>query len=261
LLLLQWDPGITSTIYDSVASSKVFRACFVHSWGRLSRNSSAKIPELTTSWCSISRNVETNDLVDHGDLPLWEAINWSLCSLCTPAVRYILSWPSSTQIWIDSHPIVCCFLFLLLPVLRTFLNVCSESYFRWLQLRHCGGLTGVCVAAVTRQVAPCVKRLSFGSIRLQSHLEEVFREPWLAVVEMWGRWSRKEVGSAEDYIVSYKSKWNEWQPTCTFHSSWILLCIAAGDSNGRASSVSWSNVVCLFTRIHRDERQLISHVW
>ena len=47
------------------------------------------------------------------------------------------------------------------------------------------------------------------------------------------------MGSPEDYIVSYKSKWNDWQPTCTFNSSWIQLsiaelCIAAGDSNGRA---------------------------
>jgi len=48
-------------------------------------------------------------------------------------------------------------------------------------------------------------------------------------------------------IVSYKSKWNEWQPTCTFNSSWVLLHIgalriAAGDSNGCAISVSRSDV-------------------
>src|SRR5882757_3457903 len=41
--------AITSNIYDSVASSTVFKACLVHSWGPLSRNSSAKIPELMTS--------------------------------------------------------------------------------------------------------------------------------------------------------------------------------------------------------------------
>jgi len=40
------DSAITSTIYDSVASSKVFEDCFVHSLGPLSRNSSAKIPGL-----------------------------------------------------------------------------------------------------------------------------------------------------------------------------------------------------------------------
>ena len=43
------DVAISTIIYDSIASSKVFKACFVHSWGPLSRNSSAKIPELTTS--------------------------------------------------------------------------------------------------------------------------------------------------------------------------------------------------------------------
>jgi len=56
-------------------------------------------------------------------------------------------------------------------------------YFRWLQLQRGGGLTDVCVGAGSRQVADCVKRLLFRVIRLQSHLEEVFREAWLAVVE------------------------------------------------------------------------------
>ena len=134
------------------------------------------------------------------------------------------------------------------------LNVGPGSYVRWLQLQHRGGPTGVCVSAVSYRVAHCSKRLSFGSIRLQSHLVEVFLEPRLAVVEWWGRWSRKEVGSPEDYIVSYKSKCNEWQPTCTFNSSWIRLHIAAlrraaGDSTSPAicsMSVRW----CLF--VYRD---------
>jgi hypothetical protein len=147
-----------------------------------------------------------------------------------------------------------------------FENVCSGSYFQWLQLQHRTRLTGVCVAAVSRCVVHCIKRLSFGSIRLQSHLGEVFLGSWLAGVETWRRWSRKEVGSAEDYIVSYKSKWNEWQPTYMFHSSSILLRIgtlseATGDSNGRAIFFSQSENVCLFTCIHHDEWQLISHVW
>jgi len=162
MLLLQWDPGSTSTIYDCVASSKVFRACVVHSRGRLSRNSSAKIPELTTSWCSISRTVRTNALVDHGDSPLQEAMNWSRSSLRTPAVRHILSWPSSIQIWIDSHPIACCFLFFLLPVLRTFfkcaswviVSVATIAASRWTNwCLHCCGVSqsgSLCEAPVVR---------------------------------------------------------------------------------------------------------------
>jgi hypothetical protein len=114
-----------STIYHSVHLSKVFTACFVHSRRRFSRNSSAKIPELTTSSCSISRTVRTNVLVEHGDLPLRNAINWSCTSLHTLAVCYILSWPSFTQRWIDSHPIARCFKFLLLPVLRTVFECAS----------------------------------------------------------------------------------------------------------------------------------------
>jgi len=139
----------------------------------------------------------------------------------------------------------CCFRFYV--VLS---NVHPGSYFGWQQLERCGELTGVYVAAVSHWVAHCSKRLSFCSIRLQSHLVEVFLEPWLAVVEWWGRWSPKEVGSSKDYIVSYKSKWIEWQPTCTFNSSWIRLCIdaqriAAGDLHSPAIG-SKSVRSCLF---------------
>jgi len=117
-----------------------------------------------------------------------------------------------------------------------------------------GGLTGVCVAAVSLCMAHCLKPLSFGSIQLQPHLVEAFLESWHADVEMWGRWLRKEVGCAQDYIVSYISKWDDWQPTCTFNSSWILLRIGAlritaGDSNGHAIC-SRSVRCCLF--VYRD---------
>jgi len=97
--------------------------------GPLSRNLSAKIPELTTSWYSISRTVRTNALVDHGCFPLQAAMNWSRSSQRTPAVRYTVSWPLSTSLWIDSHPIACCFLLLLLPVLHTILKCGSWLIF------------------------------------------------------------------------------------------------------------------------------------
>ena len=42
------DSAINSTIYASVASTNVVKACLVHSWGFLSLDSSANIPELTT---------------------------------------------------------------------------------------------------------------------------------------------------------------------------------------------------------------------
>jgi len=112
-----------------VASFNVIEACFIHSRGSLSRNSSAKIPELTTSWCSISRTVRTNAFVDLGGLLLQEVINLSRSSLHTPAVRYIVSWPSSTLTWIDSHLIARCFLFLLVPVLHTVFKCASWAIF------------------------------------------------------------------------------------------------------------------------------------
>jgi len=56
-------------------------------------------------------------------------------------------------------------------------------YFRWLQLQRRGGLTGVCVAAVSQPGVHWTKRPVFGSIRIESHRAEVFVEPSLALVE------------------------------------------------------------------------------
>jgi hypothetical protein len=110
------------TIYDSVASSKLFRYFCFHSRGHSSWKVSAKVPELSTSLYSISRTVRTYPLVNHGDLPLREALNWSCSSLFTTAVRYILSWLSSTQIWMDTHLIAPCFICLPLLVRTAFLQ-------------------------------------------------------------------------------------------------------------------------------------------
>jgi len=103
----------------------VIKACFVHSWGRLSGNWSAKIPELTTSWCSISQTVWTIAFVDHGGFPVRVAMNSLRSSLLTPSVGYKVNWPPFASIRIYSHPTACCFLFLLLPVLRTIITCAS----------------------------------------------------------------------------------------------------------------------------------------
>jgi len=97
----------------------VIKAYFVHSRWCLSGNSSAKIPELPISWCSISRTVRTYASVDQGGFPVQAAINLLRSSLRTPAVCFTVNWPPSASIWIYSHPIACCFSFLLIPVLRT----------------------------------------------------------------------------------------------------------------------------------------------
>jgi len=113
----QWDSAITSTIYASVAYSKVIKACFVHSRGCISGNSSVKIRGLTTSWYSISRTVWTNAFVDHGGFPFQAVIHWSCSSLRAHAVCYMVCWRPFPSSWIYSHPSSCCFLSLLLPVL------------------------------------------------------------------------------------------------------------------------------------------------
>jgi hypothetical protein len=49
-------------------------------------------------------------------------------------------------------------------------------------LQHCGGLTGVCVAAVSQPGAHWMKSVSFSRILNESHRAEVFVEPCLARV-------------------------------------------------------------------------------
>jgi len=119
------DSAITSTIYGSVASCNVVKACLVHSQGFLWLNASAKIPELRASWCSISRMVQTNALVEHVGFPLRVAVNWTCSTLRTTAVSYIIKWRRCTSIWRHLHRIACCFSFLLIPVLKTIFH--SES--------------------------------------------------------------------------------------------------------------------------------------
>jgi len=129
----------------SVASSQVVKALLVHSRWFLSLNLCAKIPDLTTSWWSISRTVRTNPLVNRGGFPLRAAINWSLSSLRTPAVCYIISWPPCTSIRLHLHLIECCLSFLLLAVLWTIGNCASRVLFsvaafaasRWTQWCLC----------------------------------------------------------------------------------------------------------------------------
>jgi len=81
-------------------------------------------------------------------------------------------------------------------------------------------------------------RLSRCRIELSTHHSARFGSAcsWLRCLwshdsllwKRWERWKRKEVGSLEDYIVCFKSKCKEWQPTCTFYSRRILQSIAAG---------------------------------
>ena len=89
----------------------------------------------------------------------------------------------ATHIWSHAASHTCCFWFY-----EQFLNVWLGSYFQWLQLQCRGGLTGVCAVATSHQVAHLLKRQSSSSIRIQNHLVDVFLQPWLAVVERWGRW-------------------------------------------------------------------------
>jgi len=93
-----------------------------------------QIAQLTLSWCSISRTVWTNILMDQGGFPLRATINWSCSSFHTPAVHYIISQPQSPSIWSYSHPIASYLSYMLYPVLRTIFKSQSWGIYRYLQV-------------------------------------------------------------------------------------------------------------------------------
>jgi len=84
----------------------------------------------------------------------------------------------ATHIPLHAAAYYCCVLSYVL-----FSNVCPGHYCWWQQLQRCGGLTAVCIAALSQPGAHWLKHLSFGLIRIVSHRAEVFVERWLAVVE------------------------------------------------------------------------------
>jgi len=136
-------------------------------------------------------------------------------------------------------------------------------YLWWLQSQRRGGLTGICIAAVSLRGAHSMKRPAFGAIRIQSLHSEVFVDPWFAPVEMVSKMIMKS-GKSWEYILSYKSQWNKWQSTCMFNWSFILLHMAAScrwfQWSCDLQSVSAMLFICLFAGIHWSEWQLISHV-
>jgi len=105
----QWKAAITWKIYALVAASKMIKAGFVHSWGCLSWNLSAKMPELSKSWCLFLQTVRINALVNHGGFSLRAVDTWSCSFWRTPAEWYTINWRLYTLVWIYSHPTACCF--------------------------------------------------------------------------------------------------------------------------------------------------------
>jgi len=93
-------------------------------------------------------------------------------------VDCLLYWYGATLIQLHVAACYCCGRsYLLLS------NVRPRGYLRWQLLQRCGGLTGVCVAAMSQPQADWMKHLSFGMIRIVSHRAEVLVEPWPTVVE------------------------------------------------------------------------------
>jgi len=59
-------------------------------------------------------------------------------------------------------------------------NVCPGSYSRWLHWQRHGGVTSVCIVAVSQRLLHLMKSLSVGSIWIHFHPAEVFVQPWFA---------------------------------------------------------------------------------
>jgi hypothetical protein len=244
----------------------VFKACFIYSLKCSSFNSSTKIPELTTTWCSISRMVKTNALVDHTGLPLRKAINWSCCSLLTPAKHYNVNWLLSTLIWIDSHPITCGFIFLLLLVLCTIFKCAFWVVFT---------VATMAVSQCTNCCLHCCS-VSLGGALLEAAVIGLNMAPitpgWYVSGAMdcccgkvrklitkrsgksWRLYSELHVNM--EYVTAnfhHQFKLNAAAYRCTAYScrQYPVLQFA----------VSCFDILWVFTGIHCNERRLTSHIW
>ena len=260
----KWDSAITSTIYESLASSTVFTACFLHWWGCLSRNWYAKIPELSTSWCTILQSIQANTLVDPGGFPLWPAINWSHSSLCTLAVHYIVSQPPATAIWSYLHPIACCFLFLLCPVLRTafkcalwvILLVATIAASRWTKwyLRCC------CISAGGALDEVPVVQLDSDAIELGWGVCVAMTCCCRKVRKMIMKRSGKSWGIYRYLQVKIESVTTNLLVLFKMNPA-AYSCRLQGTPTVPRFAVSRTAVVCFFTGIYWGKRQQKSHVW
>jgi len=143
----------------------VFKCCFIHSWGCLWRNLYTNIPQLTTSWCSITWAMWTYALVDNGGFLLLAAIHWLCSSLVIAAVHYMAAWWPSTLISINSHPIACCLFFLLLWGIKLIWECASWVIFSMAALaaslwtNWCLGCCGVLLSGVLGELL--IGRLDF----------------------------------------------------------------------------------------------------
>jgi len=76
------------------------------------------------------------------------------------------------------------------------LNAHARSYFQLVYWQHSSGLTGHCVAALSKQVAQWMKLRSVGSFRIHSYLAQEFLQPWLAVVQNVRKMITKRSGTS-----------------------------------------------------------------
>jgi hypothetical protein len=154
------------------------------------------------------KTLQTNALVDRGGFPLWAKMDWWRSSLRIPAVYYTVSWPSLTLIWMYSHPIGCCSIFLLLPVLRTVFKCAS-----WVII-----LMTTLLALWWRKWWPRFCYVVESDILDVTPVDPPGSVPFLpgsgvCVAMICWYW----IG--EENILCYMSKWNMLLPSCTFHSS------------------------------------------
>jgi len=208
--------------------------------------------------------VETNSLVDHGRFPLWAAINWSCSSLRTAAVHYMVNPPLSTSIWSYSHPIACCFLFFLCPLLRTSFRCAS------------GVLFSVAAIATSRWSNWCLRCccVSAGGALDKASVVRLYSN---RIAAGWGAcWAMTCCcGKVRKMIMKRSGKSRglyrylqvqKQLVTAKLHVLFKLdparySCKSQGIPNVARIAVSQSNVVCLFTGIYCGERQQKSLVW
>jgi len=189
-----WDVAMTLTIYASVPTSKLSYACFFHCRGSLTGNLTAKMPEHTTSWCSILRTVRTNAFTDHGcSLFGQQTIGHVALGVHWLILIWLIDgrwpWYGETHIELHAAAYSCCF-----KSYGRYWNVHAGSCVWWLHRQPRGRLTGACVLPVCQYVMYSIKRLPIVQISIRLDLAEVVVYPWFAGVELKRKMITKRCG-------------------------------------------------------------------
>jgi len=176
---------------------------------------------------------------------------------------------NNTHIQLCAACYPCCFWFS-----GELFTVFPEWYLPWQHWECCGGQSGSWIEVGPQLVVYWMKRSSFCSIPIHSHLAAVSVQPWFAGVEVKRWWWPKEVGSPGKLITKWSAKsWGLYsylhvKMECRIANLHVLQkiypavdsCMSRGFPTVLRVAASWPKVGWEFLGTDGGERQLKSGV-